>query len=538
MIDFPAVSVRPSLLGSLVRGRPLLAHIAAACIVAAAVAVRLFLGVHTNLDPDEATEAVTALRILHGHLALMESSGRYLGALDSYFLAPFIALLGPTALAARLAEAAVGGVYVALVYALGRRTLPGGGGALVAASLAAVFPLYAVTFGLRARTYGLVLVLEALLLLLTIRLAWPGSDRPARPRAWAAGGLVAGLSVWTHPLLALPVAAGLLAVLARAPIQGWRAAGRGLGWAGAAALFGYLPWLAYNTLVSPLGSLRHLYSPAAAYTTSPATAARFMLSTELPIFVGARGDFCGAATAPPMVVGMGLAVLAVAVLWQRRASLTAVVSGRSWAIEPVDLVLAVAPLALLATTVGPFNALFCEPRYLMPLAVPLVFAAALTLTAALPWRLLGLLLLAGWLAAVAPVALASTGLRPGAAVPPPLDLAAVAQTLQADPPEALWADYQLARPVQYLSGDRFPVGEYAGYVGFSDAQRAAYGAAHPSWLFAAGDPVLPAFRAECGRRGITYRESQPAPGLVLLAGLSARLTPDDLHLSGQRLDQV
>jgi hypothetical protein len=305
-----------------------------------------------------------------------------------------------------------------------------------------------------------------------------------------------------------------------------------------AAVAGYLPWLAYNLLVSPLGSLRHLYSPAVAYSTGPVTAARFLLSTGLPIFVGTQSEFCGASTAPPAVVGAGLAALALALLWLRRSSLAALVTGRPSAIEPVDLVLALAPLALLATTVGPFNALYCQPRYLMPLAVPLVFAVALTLTAALPWRLLGLALLAGWLVAAAPTALSAAGLQSGATTAPPADVAAAARALDADPPGALWADYQLARPVQYLAGDSFPVGEYAGYVGFPDTQRAAYAAAHPAWLFATGDPVLAAFRAECARRGITYRESEPAPGLVLFARLSARLTPDDLHLSGQRLGQV
>src|SRR5690348_1393142 len=63
-----------------------------------AFAIRLFVGVHVALDADEATESITALRILHGHPALMESNGRYLGALDSYLIAPFLAVLGPTLL--------------------------------------------------------------------------------------------------------------------------------------------------------------------------------------------------------------------------------------------------------------------------------------------------------------------------------------------------------------------------------------------------------------------------------------------------------
>src|SRR5262245_19069682 len=148
------------------------AALAAADIVLVEAGIRLALGMQEPLDADEATEAVTALRILHGHLALMESSARYLGALDSYVLAPFIAVLGPTLLAVRAAQAALGGCYVALVYGLGRRSLGGARGGLVAAAVAAVFPLHAVAFGERARGYGLLRLLEALCLLCTVGLAW------------------------------------------------------------------------------------------------------------------------------------------------------------------------------------------------------------------------------------------------------------------------------------------------------------------------------------------------------------------------------
>lgn len=194
MSEAPPASAAPSLLAALAecpRGRLATAPLAAIAIVAAAVAVRLALGLHPALDGDEATEAVTAIRILHGHPALMESSGRYLGALDSYVLAPFIATLGPTVLAVRTAEAALRGCYVALVYALGRRSLGKEGAALVAAAIASVFPLYAVTVGHRT-SYALILVLETLILLLSIRLAWPATPAEPGRATWALAGFVAG----------------------------------------------------------------------------------------------------------------------------------------------------------------------------------------------------------------------------------------------------------------------------------------------------------------------------------------------------------
>ena len=76
-------------------------------IVALGLVVRLIVGSQVPLDADESVEAITAIHILHGHFALMESNARYLGALDSYVLVPFIALFGTTVTTIRIAFAAV-----------------------------------------------------------------------------------------------------------------------------------------------------------------------------------------------------------------------------------------------------------------------------------------------------------------------------------------------------------------------------------------------------------------------------------------------
>lgn len=506
-----------------------------------ALTLRMVVGSQVALDGDEGVEGITALRILHGHLALMESNGRYLGALDSYLLAPAVAVLGPTLLAVRLVAGLLGAAYVALVYSLTRACFGRAREGLLAAGIATVFPLYALTFGIRARTYGLVLVLEALVLLLTVRLAWP-RETPRWP-SWALAGVVAGISLWTHPLLALPVTAGLAAVLVRGPVNGWSRTLRGLTVGVAAALAGFAPWLVYNLFVSPLGSLRHLYSPAVAYTTSPRLAARAVADFALPIFVGARIDNCTVTAPPARGFDLGLVALCLAVLWLRRASVAALVKGRLTSLEPVDFVLGLAVPGVLAVTVGYFNALFCEPRYLMPLAVPLVLAATVVISAAWPWRALGLALAAGWLAAAEGTVRDVIAPGPSVIVVPSATTARVdgpsaAASLNASGPEAVWADYWLARPLQFYAGDTFVVGEYGGYVGFPDTQRRAYSAAHSSWLFVAGDPKLETFRRECIRRGITYRESRLASDLILFTNLSQPLTPDDLHFGGQSLDKV
>lgn len=163
-----------------------------AAIVLLAFALRLAIGLLTPLDADESVEGIAALRILHGHLVLMESNARYLGALDSYLLAPFVAVFGPTLLAIRVALSVVGAGYVAGTFALGRRLFGSDRDGLLLAGIAAVFPLFALSYGIKARTYGVLLLLEVICLLgglrpgrRVVRVARrPAGNSPRGPGHW------------------------------------------------------------------------------------------------------------------------------------------------------------------------------------------------------------------------------------------------------------------------------------------------------------------------------------------------------------------
>src|SRR2546430_14791019 len=146
-------------------------------IVALGLVVRLIVGSQVPLDADESVEAITAIHILHGHFALMESNARYLGALDSYVLVPFIALFGTTVTTIRIAFAIVGAAFVGLMSVLGRVAFRRDREALLMAGIAAVFPLFPLAYGVKARAYGLLLLLEVLCLILVIRLAFPSPAR-------------------------------------------------------------------------------------------------------------------------------------------------------------------------------------------------------------------------------------------------------------------------------------------------------------------------------------------------------------------------
>jgi len=427
--------------------------------------------------------------------------------------------------------ALLGAGYVLATYLLGRELFRRHRGALLLAAIAAVFPLFAVTFAEKARNYAGLLLFEALCLALIIRVAWPAG--PVRRRDWLLLGLAAGLGMWNHPLLAVALLPGLAAIVARAPVLGWRRTLEGGAWAVGAALVGFAPAIVYN-LQSRLGSLRHLYGPFTAYSTDPATAAKQVLGAAIPIFVGTQTEWCGRVVLPAAVTDVGVVLLFGAALWLRRDRIVPVLRGQFTQLEPVELVLPIAPLALIAVT-AKFNALSCEPRYLLPLAVPLVLAVAITLRA-MP-RSAGALLIA--------VVLATNGVtvwfdQADAAwrYQPNIDLAVAVPALRAHHPQAIWATFWLARSVQYLDGDRVPVGDYGGYVGFPDSQAAARAAPHPSWLFAAGDSEIGIFEAACGRRGIQYERLALPGGLVLYQDLSQPLQPEDLGLITQSTSQA
>src|SRR6266851_4017449 len=309
-----------------------------------------------------------------------------------------------------------------------------------------------------------------------------------------------------------------------------------------AAVVGFSPWIIYNAQTR-LGSLRHLYTPLTTYGVPTDQAFREVLAIALPIFVGARVNYCGPSIASTTAVDLALLLLGAAVLWNRRHVLAALARRQFAAIEPVDIIVLIGPLAVIAVTVKWFNALSCEPRYLMPLAVPLVTAVVLLLGAG--WLLRGAA--AAFLLALLAISVITAQreaalihdlvIVPGA---PSVRVGwpALATRLESERPQAVWANYWLARPVEYVSGDRIVVGEYGGYVAFPEIQSAALAAPHPSWLFMPGSTDIPVFEQACAKRGITYRRLEVTDGLILYADLSQRLEPADVRFQTQSVSQA
>ncbi len=203
------------------RHRPWLEIAALGVIVAGAVVLR-FASLATNpggLYTDEATEAVSALRLLHepGYHPLFFPDGGGREALFAYLVAGAFALFGETTTVLRGTAAAIGVAGVVAIWWLGRRF--GSMAALVAAGWAAG-SLWLVCVSRDGMRNTLVPLFGALALLAL--LAW--QQRPGRWIAILAGATVALASLYTYqPLKLLPLLAILwLAWLRQTDGDAWR----------------------------------------------------------------------------------------------------------------------------------------------------------------------------------------------------------------------------------------------------------------------------------------------------------------------------
>lgn len=173
-------------------------------LLLAGVGLRFLYWALPELDADMALWGVQAMDILHGRWHLFFSGELWGGSLEAWLAAPLFALFGPGPRVLCLVPAALSLLMVLLAWRLGRREL-GPAGGLWAAAWCALPPLYLLVHGVAPRgAYIEVPVLTVLSLMLTLPLA-RGQSRRLGLAAFGLG-LVWGLGLWTHLLMA-PVAA-------------------------------------------------------------------------------------------------------------------------------------------------------------------------------------------------------------------------------------------------------------------------------------------------------------------------------------------
>ena len=509
------------------RGHSARSTIGLVAAMALGFAVRLALGMRTPLDASEATLGLSALHILHGQLVLMDPDGQYLGATDAYLVAPFIAILGTSLAAIRVALAAVGALTVLGAYWFGRIAFRRSEHAMAGAVAVAVFPLFGVFWSTRLYPgSGELLLFETVCLAVAALIGW---GRGRKKRWWALLGFVAGVALWSDLLFVCVVVAVALGLLLRAPRIGWPEVFSGAAAAFAGGVVGMLPWLVVN-VPNGLYSLRAIPRE----TVSLSTGAGSLVREQLPILVGDAGS-CGHAVVPAVVADAAMAALLLALLWTRRRTLEYIVSGHWTGISQIDVALLVIPVTAALVVLGSVNANPCNAQSLLPIAVPLALGAASILVEHTRWRVVAVAVAAVWLAVSAVTATGTLeDSRPvtTSGAPIPTDLAPAIALLQAHHATVLWADFSLSRLLSYYSHDTLAIGEYGGYAGFIHRQQQAETALNPSWIFVAGDPDIAPFLKACAARSIKYTEYLGG-GVDLYSGLTGTLEPSDVFTGSE-----
>jgi 4-amino-4-deoxy-L-arabinose transferase-like glycosyltransferase len=213
-----------------------------ALILLLGAALRLWMLAHDVpvIDSDEGTFGLMALHLRHGDWSVFMWGQPYMGSFETFLIAPFVAILGPSPVALRLAPILLGLAFMLTTYLLASRIYSPPIGLATAALLAIGSPFFVV---LGVRTYGgyvETLVFGNLLLLLAL-----AGEAPRGRHLVVAGlmGLVAGVALWTDLLVTpyLLVAALILWWQRRSDLRGRT----GLALA-AGLLIGAAPSIVYN----------------------------------------------------------------------------------------------------------------------------------------------------------------------------------------------------------------------------------------------------------------------------------------------------
>jgi len=361
-----------------------------ALLVALALAYRLLLLRTTmaGVDSDQAVAGIMARHIPRGDRPVFFYGQSYNGALEAYLTAAVFRLWGATDLTLRLAHTLYSAALVAQLYILARRLY--GPRVTLATGLWLALPAPVLIWWGTAAGAGYIeaTVYGTALFLIAIR-RW----RQGHPRRYdlPALGLLAGLGMWVHPMIAYYLLALALAVLPlawRERARVARALPRQLWPVAVFFVLGSAPWLAY--------ALRHhgagLGAPAgrSAPYTLPDVLWR-LLTQALPVLIGGA-HFSGPADqftryirAHPVPYALALCAilyLAARVIVSPRglpAQARALLQGRPLADAPLAVLLVAVFALYLGSRYKTLSWTTRDPRYLLPIytCVPYLIACAI-----------------------------------------------------------------------------------------------------------------------------------------------------------------
>ncbi len=403
-----------------------------------------------RFESDEAVTGVMAQRILDGDFPVYFGIQSYQGALEQYLQAPLLALFPDTPLVLRLVQVALSAVICILVFIIGKHVLGSRWGAALAAALFAVGPYFLALKSVRSHggydgavLFGLLVVLLALAL-----------NRQSGRARWVALslGVCGGLALWENAgsvYLLIPAA-----IWALGSMRG--AYRRLLPWGIGGLIVGLLPVIAFRAL--------HGINPPSGTGDPPDTTVAqrmdLLLSPVTGQFLGVRS---GAPLLDRFVPAALITVIALGVLgaavWARRRGLWEMVTLTTSRRRPVDIILLAFLLAPFIYAASTYTWYAGEPRYLFPLYPFLAIGVAAAIFAV---RGRPRLILAIGVTALSAVLLVGTirsvYLRGGEFTSSDggliytEDLPEVASALSRQGIDAVYADYWVANPLQFFTG--------------------------------------------------------------------------------------
>jgi 4-amino-4-deoxy-L-arabinose transferase-like glycosyltransferase len=470
-------------------------------VLLAGVALRLWLltGPLGEVEADESVVGLMALHILQGERPVFYWGQPYLGSLEAYLVAAVFAVFGPSNIALKSVPGLVFLGFVLLIY-YGARHDFGSSTALGTALYLALPPAFLAFWSLKARGGYVELLLLGHGLWLLV--GWAGRSRGGLTGKVALSGLAAGALIWTHVL-------GLVYLLPASLYLLFRVGRRLLGLPLLGGLVGLLvglsPALFYNaehqgetwTALSAGGSTEQtVRENLATFATvglpvmaglGQATSSPILFAEDWPHRLASRRW-----TAPLLLVALLFLLLPAVPLgpddW-RRALRTEQVTRLGG--------LALLVLVPLVASLGRFGELIAEPRYALPLygALPLLMYAGCRLNrraSGVSAVLLGsaiALNLSSLLTADPRLNLPTTAAGSTAA-----NRAELIDELERSGTSELYADYWLAYPLMFESGERLMAAvSSGGYNRFAPYTYYVTESADPAFVFIAGSREEVAF---------------------------------------------
>jgi hypothetical protein len=485
--------------------RPLIA------LTLAAVAFRAVL-IAVGVPPtnsDEATMGLAAVHVAAGHDQPVWFYGQaYMGTLEAYLAAPFVALFGPHTAVLRLPLLPLYAAFLLLMFGLTRALFSTGLAWFTVALLALGADRVVKNELIAAGGYPEILPAAALLFLLAWWLARTrGEAGPKRLAAFAAWGLTAGLCLWVDWLVLPYVGAAAVVLVAGCGRELLRRAGLVL--AGAVVL-GAAPALVYN-LTAPPG--RDSLTVFAQLSSSGHAGLGTHLYGGVVLGIPFATGLCGPSHCAAPVLGWGvvyLVLLAVAV--------GMAVAGVRRSTGPAR----VAHVARLALLGGAALTIVAYVRSGSPVQDPVESARYLhCLLVSTPavlwpvWRLAGMARRARWVGAAVLAALLVGALAATVALVAHVpayarlgadqrDLIAALDRLGAN---RIYSDYWTCGRITFATGERVACAVLAddlrpGLNRYGAYERAVDAAPHPAFALPSGSVLDRAFAARLADRGI------------------------------------